>query len=131
MGMDGAAAHTRYVFPPYESNLTRPSIDARWKALQNSLSGLFCASLGSPPHPHAPSSHRRPPAPPRARRIHPTPRDALRRPRVRRELNSGGGRSLQAHKTADSARALSGDPVSTHMTSTTHSHSSRTRSTST
>ncbi|KAF8259404.1 GPI transamidase component PIG-T [Lactarius quietus] len=30
---DGAAAHT--------------SIDARWKALQNSLSGLFCASLGN------------------------------------------------------------------------------------
>ncbi len=25
----------------------RRSIDARWKALQNSLSGLFCASLGS------------------------------------------------------------------------------------
>jgi phosphatidylinositol glycan class T len=34
-------------FPSYESNLTRLSIDARWKALQNSLSGLFCASLGN------------------------------------------------------------------------------------
>ena len=47
---DGAAAHTRYrlpSFPSYESNLTRHSIDARWKALQNSLSGLFCASLGN------------------------------------------------------------------------------------
>ena len=31
------------------SHLTTPrhSVDARWKALQNSLSGLFCASLGS------------------------------------------------------------------------------------
>ena len=47
---DGAAAHTRYrlpSFPSYESNLTRHSVDARWKALQNSLSGLFCASLGN------------------------------------------------------------------------------------
>lgn len=50
--MDGRRCSSPYEvpsssFPSYESNLRRLSIDARWKALQNSLSGLFCASLGN------------------------------------------------------------------------------------
>jgi hypothetical protein len=69
--------------PVNELNLMRRSIDACWKALQNSLSGLFCASLGSMDALHTTSpvqvflANRRPPAP-SPPCVHPVPRNAPR-----------------------------------------------------
>ncbi|KAH9011314.1 GPI transamidase component PIG-T [Lactarius hengduanensis] len=66
------------------------SIDARWKALQNSLSGLFCASLGSmdalhttsPAHAFLPTGDLPRLLAPARDAVHPTPRHAPRGARV-------------------------------------------------